>query len=309
MKTINKNNSKSISEVFLNRSLAFIYNLEKFVDEPIEENLHQSRVSGRKLESLFEAFGQMSNSDYNVYYTQIKNIIKLLSASREADVCILLTREYYREIKKENILIRNFLSHLMRNSKQLREKIFKKKEIEYFLNVKDSFEKYVRLDLFSGDTCITMEDARYYLWLMIPKLYDRVFDFKDVVISNPSDKKKLHKMRLKAKPLRYLLEFANEAFDCHLADLHYQIKEFVEQGGLIHDIDMLIERIEKFAVFLENLKNKEKIISKDKSLKVFVKYLKARRNVEYESFRNMIFKMETLKIKEKLLHELKLKQT
>jgi CHAD domain-containing protein len=309
LKIINKNNSKSISEVFLNRSLEFIYNLEKFVDEPIEDNLHQSRVSWRKLESLFEAFGQMSNSDYNVYYTQIKNIIKLLSASREADVCIIFSKEYYKEINKENILIRNFLNHLMRNSKQLREKIFKKKEIEYFLNVKDSFEKFVRFDLFSGDTYITMEDARYYLWLMIPKLYDRVFDFKDIVISNPSDKRKLHKMRLNAKPLRYLLEFANETFDCNLADLHYQIKEFVEQGGLIHDIDMLIERIEKFALVLENLKNKEKIITKDKSLKVFLKYLKARRNVEYESFRNMIFKMETFKIKEKLLHELKLKQT
>jgi CHAD domain-containing protein len=152
-----------------------------------------------------------------------------------------------------------------------------------------------------------MEDARYYLWLMIPKLYDRVFDFKDIVISNPSDKKKLHKMRLKAKPLRYLLEFANETFDCNLADLHFQIKEFVEQGGLIHDIDMLVDRIEKFAVVLENLKNKEKIITKDKSLKVFIKYLKVRRNVEYQSFRNMIFKMETLKIKEKLLNELKFK--
>lgn len=196
----------------------------------------------------------------------------------------------------------------MRNSKQLRDKIFKKREIEYFLNVKDSFEKFVRFDLFPGDTYITMEDARNYLWLIIPKLYDRVFDLKDIVINNPSYKKKLHKMRLKAKPLRYLVEFANEAFDCDLADLQYQIKEFVEQGGLIHDIDMLIERIEKFADVLENLKNKEKIISKDKSLKVFLKYLKARRNEEYESFRNMIFKMETFKIKEKLLKELKLKQ-
>jgi CHAD domain-containing protein len=307
LKIINKNNSKSISEVFLNRSLAFIYNLEKFAEEPIEENLHQSRVSGRKLESLFEAFGQMSNSDYKVYYNQIINIIKLLSASRETDVCISLTKEYYREINKENILIRNFLNHLMRHSKHLREKIFKKKEIEYFLILKESYEKFVRFDLFPGDTYITMDDAKNYLYLIIPKLFDKAFDFKDVVLSNPSDKKKLHKMRLKAKPLRYLVELANETFDCNLADIHYQIKEFVEQGGLIHDIDMLIERIVKFNDVLDKLKNKEKIISKDKSLKVFIKYLKTRRNVEYESFRNMIFKMESFKIKEKLLTELRIK--
>lgn len=195
----------------------------------------------------------------------------------------------------------------MRQSNHLREKIFKKKEIEYFLILKESYEKFVRFDLFPGDKYITMDDARNYLFLIIPKLFDKVFDFKDVVISNPYDKKKLHKMRLKAKPLRYLVEFANETFDCNLTDIQYQIKEFVEQGGLIHDIDMLIERIEKFNDVLDKLKNKEKIISKDKSLKVFVKYLKTRRGVEYESFRNMIFKMESFKIKEKLLTELRIK--
>jgi CHAD domain-containing protein len=150
-----------------------------------------------------------------------------------------------------------------------------------------------------------MDDARNYTRLIIPKLYDKVFNYKDIVISNHLDKRILHKMRLKAKPLRYLVEFANEAFDCNLTDLHYQIKEFVEQAGLIHDIDMLIERIEKFSEVLNRLKNKEKIITKDKSLKVFIRYLTDRRKEEYEAFRIMIFKMESYNVKEKLLLELK----
>jgi CHAD domain-containing protein len=305
LNTIKKNVTKSISEVFLNRSLAFIYNLEKFTDDPVEEYLHESRVSGRKLESLFDAFGQMSNSNYQIYYGQVINIIKLLSTSREADVCISFTKEYYKQIKSENIIIRNFLNHLIRNSKLQRKKIFKNNEIKNFLSVKDSFEKLIRYDLFSGDKNITLDDSRKYTWLIIPKLYDKVFEYKDVVADNPSNKKMLHKMRLKAKPLRYLVEFANEVFDCNLADLHYQIKEFVEQAGLIHDIDMLIERIEKFSEVLVRLKNKDRIIAKDKSLKVFIKYLNSRRKEEFESFRNMIFKMETFNVKEKLLQELK----
>jgi CHAD domain-containing protein len=305
LNTIKKNKNKSISEVFLNRSLAFIYNLEKFTDDPAEENLHQARVSGRKLESLFEAFGQMSNSNYQGYYKQIINIIKLLSTSREADVCITLTKEYFKQIKSENIIIRNFLNHLIRNSKLQRKKIYRNNEIENFLNVKDSFEKLIRLDLFSSETNITLDDARNYTWLIIPKLYDKVFKYKDIVANNPSDKKKLHKMRLKAKPLKYLVEFANEIFDCNLTDLHYQIKEFVEQAGLIHDIDMLTERIEKFSEVLARLKNKDRIITKDKSLKVFIKYLNSRRKEEFEFFRNMIFKMESFNVKEKLLLELK----
>jgi CHAD domain-containing protein len=305
LNTLKKNNDKSISEVFLNRSLSFIFNLEKFTDDPADENLHQARVSGRKLESLFEAFGQMSKSNYQAYYKQIINIIKLLSTSREADVCITLTTEYYKQIKSDNIIIRNFLNHLVRNSKLQRKKIFRNNEIENFLSVKESFEKLIRLDLFSRDTNITLEDARYYTWMIIPKLYDRVFMYKDTVVNNPSDKKKLHKMRLKAKPLRYLVEFANEVFDCNLTDLHYQIKEFVEQAGLIHDIDMLTERIEKFSEVLARLKNKNRIITKDKSLKVFIKYLNSRRREEFESFRNMVFKMESFNVKEKLLLELK----
>jgi hypothetical protein len=87
--------------------------------------------------------------------------------------------------------------------------------------------------------------------------------------------------------------------------LHYQIKEFVEQAGLIHDIDMLTERIEKFSEVLARLKNKDRIITKDKSLKVFIKYLNSRRKEEFEFFRNMIFKMESFNVKEKLLLELK----
>jgi CHAD domain-containing protein len=293
MKAVN-NNNKPISDVFLSRAFAFLYNLEKFTDDPVEENLHQSRVSGRKLESLFEAFGHLSSSDYKTYYNQIVNIIKLLSTSRETDVCITLTKEYYKQIKTENIIIINFLNHLLRYSKQQRKRIFKNNEIESFINNKEAFEKFIRLELFTGNTNITMNDARNYTRLIIPKLYDKAFIYKDAVLNNPSDKKKLHKMRLKSKPLRYLVEFANEAFDCNLTDLHYQIKEFVEQAGLVHDIDMLIERIEKFSEVLNNLKSKEKIVSRDKSLKE-----------EYESFRNMIYKMESYQVKEKLMLELK----
>jgi len=275
------------------------------VDDPVEENIHQSRVSGRKLESLFEAFGKMSKSDYKMYYGQIVNIIKLLSSSRETDVCIIFTKEYYRQIKAENIVILNFLNHLIRNSKLQRKKIFKNNEIENFLNSKEVFEKFIRLDLFSDDMSVSLDDARNFVRLLIPRLFDKVFDYKEFVLDNPSDKKKLHKMRLKAKPLRYLVEFANEVFDCNLNNLQFQIKEFVEQAGLIHDIDMLMEKVDKFSLLLTNLKKKDKVIFKDKSLKVFKAYLESRRKEEYELFRIMIYKMETFSVKEKVITALK----
>lgn len=305
MKDKINNNSKPISDVFLNRSLAFIYNLEKFIDDPVEENLHQSRVSGRKLESLFEAFGHLLNDGYKIYYKQIIDIIKLLSASREADVCISMTDEYFKRINADNIIIRNFLSHLIRYSNLQRKRIFKNNEINQFLETKNSFEKFIRLDMFAGNTYLSMDDAKNYTRLIIPQLYDKVFNYQDIVIYNPSNKKKLHKMRLKAKPLRYLLEFASEVFEGNLIDLHKQIKQFVEQAGLIHDIDMLIERIEKFSELLSKLKNKGQIITRDKSLKVFIRYLNSKRKTEFKIFSDMVLKMESDNFKERLLLELK----
>lgn len=304
MEKSQKKNNKPISDVFLNRSLAFIYNLERFTEDPVEENLHQSRVAGRKLESLFESFGHLSNSDYKTYNKQINNIIKLLSASREADVCISMTNEYLKQIKVKNIIYSNFLNHLIRNSKLQRKRIFKNNDINNFLEDKVSFEKFIRLDMFLGDTYLSFDDAKNYSRLIIPKLYDKVLNYKDAVVHNPADKKKLHKMRLKAKPLRYLVEFANEVFDCNLTDLCKQIKEFVEQAGLIHDIDMLLERIHKFSELLNNLKSKEEIVKNDKSLKVFIRYLNNKRQEEYASFCEMIFIMESENIKEKLLLKL-----
>lgn len=281
-----------------------MYNLEKFVDDHSEENLHQARVSGRKLESLFEAFGNLSESEYNSYYKQVTDIIKLLSVSREADVCISMTNEYLKQIKVGSILNQNFLNHLIRNSKLNRKRIFKNTKIADFLSGREVFDKFLRVDMFKDNAFLTIKDARNHSLVIIPKLYDKVFEYEDVVINKPAEKKVLHKMRLKAKPLRYLVEFANETFDCNLTDIHFQIKEFVEQAGLIHDIDMLIVRVDKYSSLLNNLKGKDKILSKDKTLKVFVRYLNAKRKEEYEAFRNMIFKMESNKLKEKLLMEL-----
>lgn len=306
MKDKNNNNGKLLSDVFLNRSFAFLHYLEKFVEDPVEENIHQSRVSGRKLESLFEAFGQLSCGDYNTFYKQIVNIIKLLSASRETDVCISMTKDYYHQIKVGNFVLSNFLNHLVRNSKLQRKRIFKDNTILDFINGKDSFEKFIRYDMFGGSDIISLDTARKYTLVILPKLYDKVFDYSDTVLDNPSDKKKLHRMRLKAKPLRYLVEFANEVFNVNLDVVQHKIKEFVEQAGLIHDIDMLIERVNKFSEILSNIKNKDRVISKDKSLNVFVKYLNAERKEEYDVFCEMILKIKSDNIKQQLLNQLDL---
>ena len=300
----NYNNSNLLSEVFINKNLLFIKNLENFIKEPTVENIHQSRVAGRRLESVFGAFGKLSNTDYTSHFSKIAHIIKLLSNSREADVCISMTRDYCKQIKEDDPVLISFLNHLIRNSKYQRKMVQKNSIILDFIKDKDAFIESIMYDLTKRSESITLINAKQYFRTVIPELYDTIFRYSEAVKNNPSDKKRLHKMRLKAKPLRYIVEFANEVFNVNLDAVQKQIKEFVEQAGLIHDIDMLIERIDNFTEILKKMKYKDNLLYRNKSLNVFRKFLNSKRKEEYRLFCELILKLESGNTKQLLMKQL-----
>ena len=300
----NYNNSNLLSEVFINKNLLFIKNLENFIKEPTVENIHQSRVAGRRLESVFGFFGKLSNTDYTSHFSKIAHIIKLLSNSRETDVCISMTKDYCKQIKEDDPVLTSFLNHLIRNSKYQRKRVQKNSIILDFVKDKDSFIEFLMSDMFASGKEITLHNAKEYFWSAIPELYNITFGYSEAVLNNPSDKKKLHKMRLKAKPLRYIVEFANEVFNVKLDAVQKQIKNFVEQAGLIHDIDMLIVRIDNFTEILKKMKYKDNLLYRNKSLKVFRKYLNSKRKEEYRLFCEIILKLDTGNTKQLLLKQL-----
>ena len=211
---INNNYIKQLNDIFLKSTLSVINNVENYIEEPEEEALHQVRVSARKLENLFETFGKLSDhKDYNTYLRLIKDIIKLFSSKREIDVCLIMTLDYFRIVKTENLLFKNFFGHLQKQTHKLGNDIFKSKKLKNFIQNKESLEKFVRMDLLSGLINITKSDTKEYLMNTIPALYKKFMMYKDEVIINPANKKALHKMRLKAKPLRYTIDLAIEIFE------------------------------------------------------------------------------------------------
>jgi len=297
----NNNYIKQLNDIFLNSTLSVIHNVENYIEEPDEETLHQVRVSARKLENLFETLGKLSgHKDYNINLKIIKGIIKLFSSKREIDVCLILILEYFRIVKTENLLFKDFFGNLQKQTHKLGNDIFKNKKLKSFIQNKESFEKFIRVDLFSGLISITKSDAKEYLMNTIPVLYKKFMVNKDEVINNPENKKALHRMRLKAKPLRYTIDLAIEIFEVKFLFQDDKVKSFVNMAGYIHDIDMLMERIDAYIQVVRDIQRKDNRIVKDGSLKLFKKHLLEIRNSTYKSLIKVITELDSDDFKSKI---------
>lgn len=224
-----------------------IRNVEKLLEKPSEENLHDLRVESRKLESLFLNLGSLSCSEeYIGYLKKIKKFIKLFSPSRETDVCIEITEEYISNRISENKLLLSFSDSLKESSVKLRKKIFTSRKLVDFLLSKSALENFVRSRMFNSVPEITIEEFCKYLGKSLTKLYDDMIFYKDTVVADKENIKELHKMRLKAKPLRYTLDLINEIIGLELTENGKGIKDIVNLAGKIHDYDVLLQKAEEF---------------------------------------------------------------
>ncbi len=280
-----------LSEAFLKRTLKVIKNVEKLLEDPTEDNLHNLRVESRKLESLLMNLGVLSgNNDYLHHLKSIRRFIKLFGPSRETDVCLLILKEYTENNKQDDAL-KIFAELLGNDSIRLRRKIFTSKRLVDFLLSKTALEDYVRNKMFSETEEISIESFCGYLAKSLSALYEKMFVLKLPVVSSEENKKELHKLRLRAKPLRYTLDLINEVIGLTLTVSGQGIKNIVNLAGSIHDLDVLIKKalearssiavssdpeeqnkyFEKFDIFLETVqaKRKEEYSELKKTLKMY----------------------------------------
>lgn len=236
-----------LSEAFLKRTLKVIRNVEKLLEKPSEENLHDLRVESRKLESLFLNLGSLSsNNEYTEYLEKIKKFIKLFGPSRETDVSIEITDGYISYKKSDNKLLLSFSDGLKNSSVKLRKKIFTSRKLVDFLLSKSELEDFVRNKMFPLECGISIDEFCKYLGKSLLKLYDDMILYKDTVVADNKNKRELHKMRLKAKPLRYTLDLVNEIIGLELTEKGKGVKDIVNLAGKIHDYDVLLEKAEEF---------------------------------------------------------------
>lgn len=283
-----------VKDIFLKRTLNVIRNVDKFLKKPDENYLHDIRTESRKLESLFITLGELSGSkEYKVYLRKLKQFIRLFSPSRETDVCIQITEEYLT-INVDNTMILKFLDNLKTLSVEQRRRIFVNKKLVDFLLSKSSLEDFIRNKMFESVGEISHEKISRFLGIQVCFLYDKMMIYKNDVLTGPENKNQLHKMRLRAKPLRYTLDFLNESLDLKLSDVGIKIKTLVALAGEIHDYDMLIEKVEEFKNIAKQyqVQSSEEI---DSYLDVFIQHLNNKRNQDYLNFKALVTEIDSEK--------------
>ncbi len=241
--------------------------------------LHNSRVAARRMEALLIGFDSLinkNNSKYNYDYTlnSIKEIIKILGASREYEVTYDLTLKYIKTNNSENqksILL--FLGDLRTNKNILIKNLYRNK---YFLKYQGNLkkiEKYLDEYLLNNSLIdkLIVPFKEIYCDIIskhfsaflggIKKL--NLLDSKNI---NKISSDKLHKFRISSKTFRYLLDMCTGTFINEFEEFRLTIKNTVEKLGEYHDYDVVINLAEKFLI--------DKISSTDLPSKAIIEYLR-----------------------------------
>lgn len=264
--------------------------------------LHNTRVAARRLEALLVGFKKFINIEntakykYGYEYTldSIKKIIKLLGASREYEVTYDLTLKYINSNESgnhKNLLL--FLCDLRNNKNLLIKNLYKN---NYFLKYKSNLKRiykyineYLLIDVpveklitpFGKIYCIILLEYFTSFLKRIKKL--NLFNLKN---SQQVSTEKLHKFRINTKAFRYMLDMCTGLFSSEFENFRVNIKNIVEKLGEYHDLDVVINCIEKFLV--------EKISLTELSSKPFNDYLRYSLKIKEKIFWEIISLLKSI---------------
>jgi len=265
-----------------------------------EEDLHDARVSSRKLETLLKSFGYLSPDEYyKIYLANTKELIKLFGAARELDVCAEITNEYIKIIKIKSHFTVRFMENLKSEIASKRQRIMKSPLLPEFISGADKMIEYFSQSnsMMTGRASLSLKSQ---FRLILLKQYDRITDYTSRLIAGNSSRELLHSVRIKSKPLRYNMEFAAEYCGMSIRSQHALVKEFVERAGKIHDVDVMIQKLIKFSKKISGTH----LPDSARSLKSFLSYLNEMRKSEYNKLIDVIKKIEPARFREKFITEM-----
>lgn len=278
----------------------FFYYDQLFDNKDIEI-LHSARVSSRRLLALFKVFRPVfPQKRYLKNYEPVYNYKNILGPIRENDVLLKMIGEYisgYAQQDAKALML--FFAKLKNDNINARVKLFKNKELIDFKEQKEKLIKFYEKHLFKPGKNISLIDINLSFkenaLLVLPSLFDNVKKFQEQVNNHPRNKLLLHRMRIKAKPLRYTMELYLKAFSDEFRQCYEEIKSFVEKTGDIHDADVISEYVASYLkelrIYNDTQKGKKEKIS-TKSLREYLQILKDKRNNAFKDVSAILTKWE-----------------
>lgn len=202
----------------------FNQKLYDYISNPNDENIHDIRVSIRRLESAYRILPKNTRKQESVerYVKQAKALFKLNAEIRDSDIiCANLESRYPDKTKDLVLILKNSRSEQIKNANK---RALKVSHLDIPKITKSSIKK--------------SKLTKRYLKILDEIILDI---HKNSIISLGDERKisELHMLRKNFKKLRYTLELASDKKTTH--EILQNLKNIQDILGEIHDIDIIID--------------------------------------------------------------------
>lgn len=306
---VNNSLTECLHLLFKTRTEELFTHYNRLFEDNDIEILHNTRVSSRRLLALFKVYRTLfPQKKYIKIYQPLYNFKNLLGPVRENDVLLKMIGDYVSGYIQQDVkAIMLFFAKLKNDNITAREKLYKDKELKSFGGHKDKLLKFYDRYLLKPKKKIEILDINLNFKenapLIFPVLYEKVNKYLERVNHHPRNKNELHRMRIKAKPLRYTMELYLKAYGKEFKSCYDEVKTFVEKTGDIHDIDVISDYVTSYLkelrIYNDTQKGKKEKIS-TKSLREYLGFLKQKRLKIFNNTCELINKWDSQDFKARL---------
>ena len=223
---------KVIEESFQKREARFKKELERAKKEINADTLHDLRVSIRRLQAVFLLLRLLPRIKVKKsLYQRPKTIMNPLGELRDIHVEVEIINDVF---KRKNQFIKLFLNKLNKDIEQKEENV--RRVVESF-----SLDFLKRLDIKKILIPLADTDLEYQIKIVLATLFRNFFSFRED--AEGGNINAFHRMRISLKKLRYTSEILQPVFpwitEVRLNNMH----ALQQVMGDIHDLDVLIQRV------------------------------------------------------------------
>ena len=226
--------SSSFSKHFAKATEKAERNVEQFLIDSNEENIHDLRVAIRRLDSSFRLFPKSIRKDSEIsdYRSQYKKLFSINSKVRDTDIISSKLEKYpATRISLDTV---NELKEGLKEDKL--EKLRKAREIALSVyNLKS-------LQIDKGD--IPEKKLQQRFQKVINRFATSIDQLLPIVISDMGKVKELHELRKDCKKMRYTLEVPADANNNkEISSLVEYLEGLQDILGSIHDSDIMLQHL------------------------------------------------------------------
>jgi putative phosphoesterase len=246
------------------------------------EYVHKTRVASRRIRAALPLFKScFPKKNFRKWLKQIKRVTRFLGEARDLDVQIIFTQDYLKthSTSKASGNVKFLLEDLTNRRANVQAIVPIELEKLKTLGILEEITRFCTQALaeLSNEPFYSQAVLQEAYWHISTKIDE--FLAMEYCVHKEDDVLNHHKMRIRAKWLRYTMEAFSSLYTRTLSNEIKLIKRFQDILGEMHDCDVWIEFLPKPDAQITVEHNTE-----DKTLSEFLEFVKQRRRALYGDF-------------------------